>query len=336
MTIASPTTPGGTGPADPTTPPLLAVRDLHVRFPKRYGDVAVLDGIDLEVRPGETVAVVGESGCGKSLLGLAAANLLPSTATWTGSVEFEGRDVRRMSRQARRRMRGAGVGVVYQDAMSSLNPGMTVGAQLRQICKLGSSSTPEDLLVSVGLTETARILHARPYQLSGGQRQRVLIALALARDPAIVIADEPTTALDVTIQRQVIELLQGLQDSRHFALVFISHDLALVSQVAHRTVVLYAGQVVESGPTDEVLARPRHHYTAGLLRASVSLEERWDLLAAIPGRVSPPTEFVAGCRFQERCPSATHHCTTRPALTGASRKIACHHPISGEAEVAQL
>ncbi|WP_046772702.1 dipeptide ABC transporter ATP-binding protein [Jiangella alkaliphila] len=309
--------------------PLLDLRDLRVRFPKRYGDVPVLDGVGLTVHPGEAVAVVGESGCGKTLLGLAAAHVLPPTAKASGTVAFQGRDLRALSRRELRRVRGAGIGVVFQDAMTSLNPGLTVGRQLRQVCKLGASSTPEELLDAVGLEHSARILGARPYQLSGGQRQRVLIAIALARDPALVIADEPTTALDVTVQRQVVELLRGLQESRGFALMFISHDLALVSEVAARTTVMYAGQVVESGPTAEVLGRPRHPYTAGLLNASRSLEERWPDLAPIPGHVRQPAEFASGCRFRDRCARADDACATRPdLLAGGARLLACFHPLT--------
>ncbi|WP_162606253.1 ABC transporter ATP-binding protein [Jiangella asiatica] len=294
--------------------------------------MAVLDGIDLEIKLGEAVAVVGESGCGKSLLGLSAANLLPPTAEWTGTVEFRGQDVRAMSRQSLRRMRGAGIGVVYQDAMSSLNPGMTVSAQMRQVCGLGATSTPEELLTSVGLRDTQRILRSRPYQLSGGQRQRILIALALARDPDLIIADEPTTALDVTVQRQVIELLQSLRSSRQFAMLFVSHDLALVSQFASRVVILYAGQIVESGPTRAVLANPRHPYTAGLLQATVSLEERRPTLAPIPGQVRTPAGFLSGCRFRERCARADEACATRPALkVDGARRLACYHPVTSGA-----
>ncbi|NED94766.1 ABC transporter ATP-binding protein [Phytoactinopolyspora alkaliphila] len=325
-------TPDVAGPAAPA--PLLAIRDLRVRFPKRYGDVAVLDGVDLSIGAGEAVAVVGESGCGKSLLGLAAAHLLPPTARVSGSVEFRGQDVRRMSRRELRRMRGAGIGFVYQDAMTSLNPGMSVGAQLRQVCRLGSSSTPEDLLSSVGLNQTERIMRAKPYQLSGGQRQRVLIAIALARDPELVIADEPTTALDVTVQRQVMELLQDLRSSRGFALMFVSHDLALVSEVATRTVVMYAGQVAESGPTADILDRPRHPYSAGLLHASVSLEERWPVLAPIPGHVRQPADFPSGCRFRDRCGNAGQQCAERPVLRlDGARGLACFHPVTGDDDV---
>ncbi|WP_154814662.1 ABC transporter ATP-binding protein [Actinophytocola xinjiangensis] len=316
------------------TTPVLSVANLSVRFPKRYGAIDVLDNIALDIGPGERVAVVGESGCGKSLLGLAAADLLPPTAQVTGQISFRGKDVRTMGRRERFALRGAGIGVVYQDALTSLNPGMTVGAQLRQVCRLGSSSTPERLLVDVGLTDTGRVLRAKPHQLSGGQRQRVLIALALARDPDLVIADEPTTALDVTVQAQVVALLRELQEQHHFALLFVSHDLALVSELASRTTVMYAGQVVESGPTTEILARPRHPYTAGLLAASVSLEERRETLTPIPGHVRQPGEFVAGCRFRERCGNARDDCANRPELApdGPGRLLACFHPVAKEEE----
>ncbi|TDE13527.1 dipeptide ABC transporter ATP-binding protein [Jiangella asiatica] len=323
------TVPAGSPGPGAAEAPLLEVRDLRVGFPKRYGDVAVLDGVDLTIGVGEAVAVVGESGCGKSLLGMAAAHLLPPTAHVSGTVAFRGRDVRAMSRRELRRIRGAGIAVIFQDAMTSLNPGMTVGAQLRQVCRLGSSTSPEELLAAVGLEQSERILRAKPYQLSGGQRQRVLISIALARDPALVIADEPTTALDVTVQRQVVELLQGLQASRGFALMFVSHDLGLVSEVASHTTVMYAGQVVESGPTAEILGRPRHPYTAGLLNASLSLEERWPLLAPISGHVRPPTGFVSGCRFRDRCARADDTCATRPDLVHADgRRLACFHPLA--------
>ncbi|MFD4191820.1 ABC transporter ATP-binding protein [Amycolatopsis thermoflava] len=307
---------------------ILSIRELSISFPKRYGPVQVLNHVELDIDAGECVAVVGESGCGKSLLGLAAASLLPDTATVTGEIRFRDRDTLRMSKRKLRALRGASIGVVYQDALTSLNPGMSVGAQLRQVCRLGSNSTPEQLLVDVGLTDTSRVMRAKPYQLSGGQRQRVLIAIALAREPDLIIADEPTTALDVTVQAQVVALLRELQQQRNFALLFISHDLALVSTLAHRTTVMYAGQVVESGLTRDVLTSPRHPYTAGLLAASVSLEEGHDTLHSIPGHVKPPTEFATGCRFRDRCDRAQQDCTQRPPLeVDATRRFACFHPI---------
>jgi peptide/nickel transport system ATP-binding protein len=308
--------------------PVLALTDVDVRFPQRYGEIGVLDAVTARVAPGECVAVVGESGCGKSLLGLAAADLLPRGATRTGVVAFQGRDIARLGRRERRAIHGAGIGIVYQDALTSLNPGMTIGVQLRQVCRLGASATPVELLADVGLHDSARILGSRPGELSGGQRQRVMIAIALARDPALVIADEPTTALDVTVQAQIVELLRSLQRSRGFALVFISHDLALVSQFAQRIVVMYAGQVVEAGLTAEVLARPRHPYTRGLVGASLSLDARGARLTPIPGVVGQPTEFASGCRFRERCERADERCASRPAAVDVDgRSVACFHPV---------
>jgi peptide/nickel transport system ATP-binding protein len=312
------------------SPSILAVSDLTVRFPQRYGDVAVLDGVSLSIGPGESLAIVGESGCGKSLLGLAAANMLPPTAQVGGQVHFRGRDLYRLRGRERRAVRGAGIGIVYQDALTSLNPGMSIGAQLRQVCRLGSPYTPSDLLDAVGLPD-ARILKAKPYQLSGGQRQRVLIALALAREPALLIADEPTTALDVTVEAKIIELLQRLQAELDFALLFISHDLAIVSQLCHQVAVMYGGQLVETGPTPQILANPRHPYTAGLLAASSSLDEGHGTLSTIPGFVHPPTEFPSGCRFRDRCAHAEDDCAVRPVLSSAdARRLACHHPLDAQ------
>ncbi|PXY24883.1 hypothetical protein BAY59_22755 [Prauserella coralliicola] len=206
---------------------------------------------------------------------------------------------------------------------------MTVGAQLRQVCRLGATSTPERLLIAVGLADTGRIMKAKPYQLSGGQRQRVLIALALAREPALIVADEPTTALDVTVQAQVVRLLRELQEERRFALMFVSHDLALVSEFAEKIVVMYAGQVVETGPTVEVLSRPRHPYTAGLVAASASVESREETLSSIPGVVRQPGEYPSGCRFMDRCWKAKGICNEKPNLEQeAERSVACFYPVS--------
>ncbi|PWV74751.1 peptide/nickel transport system permease protein [Prauserella marina] len=313
--------------ADKVKTPILRISDLSVRFPERYGRVPVLDRVGLTVDRGECVAVVGESGCGKSLLGLSIANLLPTTAVVDGHVTFQGMDVHALDKKSARSLRGDRIGIIYQDALTSLNPGMSIGAQLRQVCRLGAGQQPEELLVSVGLDETSRFMKAKPYQLSGGQRQRVLIALALAREPELVIADEPTTALDLTVQAQIVALLRRLQVERGFALVFISHDLALVSSLADRTVVMYAGQVVEEGGTRELFARPTHPYTTGLVAASRSLEHGAEELVVIPGHVEQPKDFPVGCRFQSRCALAGDECTVSPDLwIGDGRNVACHHP----------
>ncbi|TKG66641.1 ABC transporter ATP-binding protein [Prauserella endophytica] len=314
---------------------ILEIENLSVRFPRRYGPVSVLDNINLSIGSGERLAIVGESGCGKSILGLAVSDLLPSSAVANGRIEFLGTDVRSMSKSRRRSIRGQGIGIVYQDAMTSLNPGMSVGSQLTQVCKRsGAEATPAELLESVRLGETRRILRAKPYQLSGGQRQRVLIALALARNPRLVVADEPTTALDVTVQAQIMELLLNLQSNLGFALLFISHDLALVSEFTQRIAIMYAGQIVETGLTTEVLQDPRHPYTAGLVSASVSLEEGDDELKSIPGQVRRPESFLEGCRFRDRCERVTEICSVRPRVEEEpGRDFACHHPYAKTASV---
>jgi peptide/nickel transport system ATP-binding protein len=307
----------------------LQVRELAITFPGRYDEVRVLDGIDLTVHESECLAIVGESGCGKSLFGLAALGLLPLGAEWTGSVEVCGTTFTAKTRSEMRALRGSTIAMVYQDATTSLNPAMTIGAQLRQVLKLSKSAREEqELLRWVQIDEPERVLKSYPFELSGGQRQRCLIALALARDPRVVVADEPTSALDVTIQAHLVELLKQLQRERGFALVLISHDLALISQIASRVAVLYAGRVVEEGLVSEVLSAPRHPYTRGLVAASMSLEaDAGQPLAQIPGRVPPPEDFADGCRFRPRCSSATDHCEERPELlTIGNSRVACFHP----------
>jgi peptide/nickel transport system ATP-binding protein len=319
---------GGSGAPSP----VLRIDELSVTFPARYGKVPVLDEISLDVYSSECVAVVGESGCGKTLLGLASLGLLPNGAVSRGNIEVCGEAIqsrhKRTANRTARRVRGSTISMIYQDATTSLNPAMTVGAQLRQAVALAKSQrNVEELLSSVHLDNAHRIAKSYPFELSGGQRQRALIALALARDPKVVIADEPTSALDVTIQAHIIDLLRDLQSREGFALVLISHDLALVSQIATRVAVLYAGRVVEEGGVREVLATPHHPYTVGLLRASASLEEGNRVLAQIRGRVPRPEEFPPGCRFAPRCLWATEECSARPELLpiGTSR-AACFHP----------
>ncbi|MFD4602648.1 ABC transporter ATP-binding protein, partial [Streptomyces sp. NPDC058464] len=225
------------------------------------------------------------------------------------------------------RLLGHEIAMVYQDALSSLNPSMTVNAQLKQLTRRGGHRPPAELLTLVGLDPT-RTLPAYPHELSGGQRQRVLIAMALSRDPRLIIADEPTTALDVTVQAQVMELLLRLREELGFALILVSHDLALVADVTDRVVVMYGGQLVETGVTAELVAAPAHHYTRGLLGSVLSLESGAERLTQIRGVVPSPADFPAGCRFSDRCPAATDVCrTTPPALVGGPvHTAACHHP----------
>ncbi len=296
-----------------TTAPLLEVKDLSIRFPDAHGDVDVVDHVSFTVRPGETMGLVGESGCGKSITSMAIMGLLPRTAKLSGQILFEGRDLLTMTAQQHNALRGHEIAMIYQDALSSLNPSMLIKSQLKQLTSRGGQRPAEDLLQLVGL-DPVRTLASYPHELSGGQRQRVLIAMALTRNPKLVIADEPTTALDVTVQKQVIDLLNDLRDRLGFAMVFVSHDLALVAQVAHKITVMYAGQVVESAPTRELLTDPRHEYTRGLLGAVLSIESGTGRLHQVPGVVPSPREFVPGDRFAPRSSRPSYGLATRPVL----------------------
>ncbi|MGX1693793.1 dipeptide/oligopeptide/nickel ABC transporter permease/ATP-binding protein [Microbacterium keratanolyticum] len=278
--------------------PLLEVQDLSIAFP-RHGDVNVVDHVSFTVRPGETMSLVGESGCGKSITSLAIMGLLDPKAKVTGRILYDGKDLLTMSASERNALRGHDIAMIYQDALSSLNPAMLIRSQMKQLTSRGGTRTAEELLELVGL-DPKRTLASYPHELSGGQRQRVLIAMALTRDPRLVIADEPTTALDVTVQAQVVELLMRLQRELGFAMIFVSHDLALVAELTHRITVMYAGQVVEQGTTREVLTQPVHEYTQGLLGAVLSIEAGSDRLHQVTGVVPSPRDFPEGDRFAPR------------------------------------
>ncbi|QRP43563.1 dipeptide/oligopeptide/nickel ABC transporter permease/ATP-binding protein [Amycolatopsis sp. FDAARGOS 1241] len=312
----------------PDRRPVLEVKDLAISFPDRHNGAHVLDGVSFTVCSGEVLGLIGESGCGKSLTALSVMGLQPGAARLSGEILFEGEDLLTMKASTRRRHLGHDLSMVYQDALSSLNPAMTIRAQLKQFTRRGGTRTPEELLELVNL-DPGRTLRSYPHELSGGQRQRVLIAMALSRSPKLIVADEPTTALDVTVQAQVIKLLLRLQEELGFALILVSHDLALVSDVADRVVVMYGGQVAETGTTAEVVGSPRHHYTRGLLSAVLSLEENEATLTQIKGVVPAPADFPPGCRFADRCPAARGHCfevTPEPEPTGAGHLVACHYP----------
>lgn len=278
--------------------PLLEVKDLCIKFP-RHGDVNVVDHVSFTVRPGETMGLVGESGCGKSITALTIMGLIDPRAEFEGEILYQGRDLLTMPAKERQSLLGHEMAMIYQDALSSLNPAMLIKSQMKQLTKRGGTRTAEELLELVGL-DPKRTLESYPHELSGGQRQRVLIAMALTRDPKLVIADEPTTALDVTVQKQVISLLNELREKLGFAMVFVSHDLALVAEVAHKITVMYAGQVVEQAPTSELLENPTHEYTRGLLGAVLSIESGSGRLHQVPGTVPSPRDFPIGDRFAPR------------------------------------
>ncbi|WP_435069428.1 dipeptide/oligopeptide/nickel ABC transporter permease/ATP-binding protein [Amycolatopsis thermoflava] len=313
---------------------LLSVEGLTIAFPERHNGVNVVDDVSFTVRSGEVLGLIGESGCGKSLTALSIVGLQPRTARLSGRIRFAGENLLTMKPSARRRHLGHDIAMIYQDALSSLNPAMTIQAQLKQFTRRGGTRSPRELVELVNL-DPDRTLRAYPHELSGGQRQRVLIAMALSRSPRLIVADEPTTALDVTVQAQVISLLLRLQEELGFALVLVSHDLALVSDVADRVVVMYGGQVAEAGTTAQVVGAPRHHYTRGLLSAVLSLEENDARLTQIKGVVPAPADFAPGCRFADRCPAARAHCRTDlPVVAGSGMDhlVACHHPAEPVAE----
>ncbi|MGW0609879.1 dipeptide/oligopeptide/nickel ABC transporter permease/ATP-binding protein [Streptomyces sp. NPDC002788] len=307
--------------------PVLAVENLAIGFDRRHGGVDIVDGISFEVRPGEVLGLVGESGCGKSLTALAIMGLQPKEARVRGQVRFHQRDLLAEPMRVRRRLLGHEMAMIYQDALSSLNPAMSIRAQLKQVVRRGGRRSPAELLTMVGL-DPERTLRSYPHELSGGQRQRVLIAMALSREPKLIVADEPTTALDVTVQAQVMELLLRLREELGFALILVSHDLALVADVTDRVVVMYGGQIVETGVTADLVEAPAHHYTRGLLGSVLSLESAQERMTQIKGVVPSPADFPAGCRFADRCPRASGICrTTAPVLAGTSaHTAACHHP----------
>lgn len=292
--------------------PVLEVKDLCIKFP-RHGDVNVVDHVNYAVRPGQTMGLVGESGCGKSITALTIMGLIDSRAQISGEILYQGKNLLEMSDAERNALRGHEIAMIYQDALSALNPSMLIKNQMKQLTDRGGTRSAEELLELVGL-DPARTLESYPHELSGGQRQRVLIAMALTRDPKVIIADEPTTALDVTVQKQVIKLLNDLQAKLGFAMIFVSHDLALVAEVANYITVMYAGQVVEQAPTIELLMHPTHEYTRGLLGAVLSIEGGSGRLHQVPGVVPSPKDFNDGDRFAPRSSHPTVGLDVRPVL----------------------
>ena len=293
--------------------PLLEVNDLCIKF-ERHGDVNVVDHVSFKVRPGETMGLVGESGCGKSITALTIMGLIDPKAQITGEILYQGENLLDKSIEERRALLGHEMAMIYQDALSSLNPAMLIKAQMKQLTSRGGTRSAEQLLTLVGL-DPKRTLESYPHELSGGQRQRVLIAMALTRDPKLIIADEPTTALDVTVQKQVIALLNELREKLGFAMIFVSHDLALVAEVAHHITVMYAGQVIEQAPTTELLTHPTHEYTRGLLGAVLSIESGSGRLHQVPGTVPSPRDFPVGDRFAPRSSHPEYGLDIRPVLT---------------------
>lgn len=300
---------------DLSVKPLLQVKNLSIQF-DTHGDVKVVDNVSFEVRPGQCMALVGESGCGKSITTKVIMSLTDPNETVTGEVLFGDTDLLKLTKDEHRKLLGHEIAMVYQDALSSLNPSMLISTQMKQLTSRGGTRSAEELLELVGL-DPKRTLESYPHELSGGQRQRVLIAMALTRDPKLIICDEPTTALDVTVQKQVIKLLNDLQAKLGFAMIFVSHDLALVAEVASEITVMYAGQVIEQAPTTELLTNPIHEYTRGLLGSVLSIEEGakdGSRLHQVPGSVPSPQDFPRGDRFAPRSSHPTLGLDVHPVI----------------------
>jgi oligopeptide/dipeptide ABC transporter ATP-binding protein len=319
---------------------LLSISNLRVIFPSvDETGISPVDGISLGIDRGEMVALVGESGCGKSLTGLAIVGLLPDTATLDdrSSVKFDETELTGLQPAQLRAFRGARIAMVFQDPVSSLNPVMKVGAQITEAIRAHNNVTRRDarskateLLAEVGIADPSTRVDNYPHQMSGGMRQRVMIAIALAAEPELLIADEPTTALDVTVQAQILELLDELRLARGMAVLLITHDLGIVAGRANRVLVMYAGRIVESAPTGKLFAGPVHPYTRGLFGSLPRIDSSEGRLNPIPGTVPPPDRWPSGCRFHPRCPIAESSCAKSdpelaPVLSDEHR-VAC--PVS--------
>lgn len=317
------------------TEPLLSIENLVVEFGTSRHRFPAVNGIDLTLEKGRTLGLVGESGCGKSVTSLAVMRLVsqPPGHYAGGRIMFEGRDLLTLPEAEMRKLRGGRIGMVFQEPMTSLNPVYTLGVQLREMLQAHSDLSDRaardravELLDMVGLPSPSKRIDDYPHQLSGGQRQRVMIAMALANDPVLLIADEPTTALDVTIQAQILELLKQLQERTGTAILLITHDLGVVAETCDEVAVMYGGLVVERAPTDALFADPQHPYTIGLMAAVPRLDAPADRLATIPGSVPPPWANRTGCRFASRCPLAIDICRAeQPPLApiGVDHGVAC-------------
>jgi peptide/nickel transport system ATP-binding protein len=299
--------------------PLLEVHDLSVAFTGHKETVTVVDRVSFSVEPGKTLGIVGESGSGKTVSSLSLVGLLPRNATVTGSARFDGRELVGMSPRRLRDVRGDDISVIFQEPMTSLDPSFTIGNQLMEAYrnhKGGSKAAAREraieMLRLVGIPEPQKRIAEYPHHFSGGMRQRVMIALALICSPRLLIADEPTTALDVTIQSQILELLRELQDELGMSIIFVTHDLGVVASVCDDVCVMYAGQVVEQAPIDDFFAAPRHPYSIGLLDSMPQSVVKGERLRMIAGTVPLPSRFPAGCRFSPRCPHVVEDCTTAP------------------------
>jgi peptide/nickel transport system ATP-binding protein len=324
--------------------PLLRVSDLKTHFHTRDGIVRAVDGVSFDVKAGETLAIVGESGCGKSVTSMSILRLLPMPPARiaAGRIEFDGRNLLELTEPEMRKIRGNAISMIFQEPMTSLNPVLTVGRQIAEALVLHRGLSQKEataraiaMLRKVHIPEAERRVTQYPHELSGGMRQRVMIAMALACGPRLLIADEPTTALDVTIQAQILELMRELHRETGAAIILITHDLGVVAEMAQRVVVMYAGRKVEEAPIEELFERPRHPYTRGLLGSMPhlgdSVSETGKRLVEIPGMVPSLKDPPPGCLFAPRCPNAGERCTQEAPpleLQAAGHWAACWHPVT--------
>ncbi len=321
---------------------MLSVRDLTVEFSTRYGPVRAVDGVSFDVYPEETVGIVGESGCGKTVTGLSLLGLIPSPPgrIVSGRILLGGRDLANLPEEEMRELRGSEISMIFQEPMTALNPVLTVGSQMvdvlrrhRQLSRRQARAAAVEMLSRVGIPAPDKRIDEYPHQMSGGMRQRVMIAMALSCDPKLLVADEPTTALDVTTQAQVLEQILKLQQEFHMAVILITHDLGVVAETCRRALVMYCGEIIERAGIEDLFDAPRHPYSGGLLASVPRLrEDKLAELPVIPGMVPDLLHLPPGCRFADRCSRATDECRLqRPGLDGDGAAVACFHPLNGGA-----
>ena len=318
------------------TEPLLSIRNLRTWFYTDAGVARAVDGVSFDIAPRETIGVVGESGCGKSVTALSILRLIqpPGRIERDSHIVFEGKDILDLPERDVRAIRGNRIAMVFQEPMTALNPVFTVGDQIAEVARVHDGASRREawrraveMLTLVGIPAPEQRAREYPHQLSGGMRQRVVIAMALMMNPALIIADEPTTALDVTIQAQILELLRSLQERLGTSIMLITHDLGVIAETVSRVIVMYAGEVVEEATVQDLFANGHHPYTEGLMHAMPRVGQSLERLAVIPGTVPPPTAWPSGCRFRDRCPYAWDRCEREhPPLyrIGAAHTSRCH------------
>lgn len=320
--------------------PLLSIRDLTVRVGPSQNAPAIIEDVSLDLQPGETLGLVGESGSGKSTLGMSILRLAapPLDKGTSGSIIYKGRDVRKLSNRNLHTLRGGEISMILQDPMASLNPVFSIGAQLKEALRRVPGHRELDgaaanALAEVKIPSPRSRLKSYPHQMSGGMRQRIVSAIALAQTPELLICDEPTTSLDVTIQYQFLELLAELQKAHHMAMLFITHDFGVVAKTCDRVAIMYAGQIVESGPVREIFHNPRHWYTRALLASVPRTDEKPARLPQIAGAPPSVTRRPSGCRFHPRCEAASALCSTEPKfeIVAEGHALRCFHPAGGGA-----